>query len=187
MAHMHSREVAEFGALFDRHARVIYNYCFRRTGDWATAEDLMSIVFLEAWRRRTTLRERSQDAILPWLYGVATNVVRNNRRSSRRHSAALARLPPAATETDIASATDNRLDDAYAMRDLLARLRRLPRAQQDVFVLCAWMDLTYEQVAAALNVPVGTVRSRLARARHRLRDEYASEEPSNRDRNGAGS
>ena len=75
-----------FGLLFERHARAIYN-CFRRTADWAVAEDLTSIVFLEAWRRRE--RELLPEKVLPWLYGIATNVIRNRRRSLRRHAAAL--------------------------------------------------------------------------------------------------
>ena len=71
-----------FGLLFERHAKAIYNYCFRRLGDWAAAEDMLSIVFLEAWRRRD--KELPPDKVLPWLYGIATNVVRNRRRSERR-------------------------------------------------------------------------------------------------------
>ncbi len=66
-----------FGLLFERHATAIYNFCFRRIGDWAAAEDLLSIVFLEAWRRRD--KELPPDKVLPWLYGIATNVVRNRR------------------------------------------------------------------------------------------------------------
>jgi DNA-directed RNA polymerase specialized sigma24 family protein len=68
-----------FGLLFDRHAKAIYNYCFRRIGSRATAQDLLSMVFLEAWRRRD--KELPPDKVLPWLYGIATNVVRHQRRS----------------------------------------------------------------------------------------------------------
>ena len=71
-----------FADLFERHAQAIYNYCFRRVGNWASAEDLTSVVFLEAWRRRSV--ELPEGMVLPWLYGVATNVVRNANRS-RRH------------------------------------------------------------------------------------------------------
>ncbi len=79
-----------FGLLFERHAKAIYNYCFRRTGDWALAEDLLSVVFLEAWRRRR--KELEPGKVLPWLYGIATNVVRNQRRSQRRFAGALRRF-----------------------------------------------------------------------------------------------
>src|SRR5438270_1439680 len=81
-----------FGVLFERHAGTVYNYLFRRTGDWAVAEDLTSLVFLEAWRRRRDVRLEHASA-LPWLYGVATNVLRNRRRAQRRYRDALARLP----------------------------------------------------------------------------------------------
>jgi RNA polymerase sigma-70 factor (ECF subfamily) len=71
-----------FGMLFERHARTIYNYCFRRVANWDTAEDLVSIVFLEAWRRLDKPLPSGKE--LPWLYGIATNVIRNRRRAERR-------------------------------------------------------------------------------------------------------
>ncbi|MDX6480730.1 MAG: hypothetical protein QOG85_1240 [Gaiellaceae bacterium] len=157
-----------FGVLFERHARAIYNYCFRRVGDWAMAEDLLSIVFLEAWRRRD--KELDAGNVLPWLYGIATNVVRNRRRAQRRWTAALSRVPAPRPEPDFAGAADERVDDERQAREGLARLGSLPRREQDVFALCVWMDLSYEEAAAALAVPVGTVRSRLSRARARLRE-----------------
>ena len=89
-----------FGELFERHSRSVYNYCFRRTGDWSQAEDLIAVVFLEAWRRRSEIRLEREDA-LPWLLGVATNVIRNARRSQRRQRAALARRSPATDESDL--------------------------------------------------------------------------------------
>jgi RNA polymerase sigma-70 factor (ECF subfamily) len=158
-----------FGTLFERHGRAIYNYCFRRTADWAAAEDLASIVFLEAWRKRESVQIHDETA-LPWLYGVATNVVRNRARSMRRHRAALERLPRG-HEPDFANDAVERLDDARRMRNVLESFRLLPRRDQDVLALCIWSELSYEEAAVALGVPVGTVRSRLARARSRLRDE----------------
>lgn len=157
-----------FGALFERHAKVVYNYCFRRIGSWATAEDLLSIVFIEAWRRRD--QDLPPDKILPWLYGIATNVVRNQRRSERRYAAALNRVPAVEPEPDFAGMSDERVDDEWQAQGALNVLRKLPRREQDVFVLCAWMELSYEDAAVALRVPVGTVRSRLSRARTRLRE-----------------
>jgi RNA polymerase sigma-70 factor (ECF subfamily) len=78
--------------LFDRHARAVYNHCFRRTADWSMAEDLTSVVFLEAWWRRDDVRIQP-DTALPWFLGIANNLLRNAHRSLRRHRAALARLP----------------------------------------------------------------------------------------------
>jgi RNA polymerase sigma factor (sigma-70 family) len=157
-----------FGTIFERHATTVYNYCFRRTGNWAQAEELTAIVFLEAWRRRQQVRLEREDA-LPWLLGVATNVLRNLRRSQRRHRAALERLPPEHV-ADFAGDVDTRLDDERQMRVALRALKQLPRADQDILALCVWEELTYEQAALALGVPVGTVRSRLSRARARLRE-----------------
>ena len=156
-----------FGTIFERHARTVYNYCFRRTGNWSQAEELTAIVFLEAWRRRGQVVLERDEAI-PWLLGVATNVLRNLRRSQRRHRAALERLPREHS-ADFAVDVDERLDDERQMRATLRALRNLPRADQEVLALCVWEELTYEQAAFALGIPVGTVRSRLSRGRDQLR------------------
>ena len=161
-------EPAAFGVLFERHARPVYNYLFRRTADWSLAEDLTSVVFLEAWRRRRDVRLES-DLALPWLLGVATNVLRNRRRSQWRYHAALERIPRERGE-DFADDADGRLDDERRMRVVLRSLSKLPKREQDVLALCGWADLSYEEAAAALGIPVGTVRSRLSRARARLRE-----------------
>lgn len=156
-----------FAELFDRHGDAIYNYLFRRTGDWGTAEELTAVVFLEAWRRRSQLRLERESA-LPWLYGTATNVLRNQRRSLRRHRAALARLPQPGIEPDFAEDAAARVTDAAAVSRLLPLLGRLSRADREVFALCVLAELSYEEAAAALGVKVGTVRSRLSRARARM-------------------
>jgi RNA polymerase sigma-70 factor (ECF subfamily) len=157
-----------FALLFRRHAKAIYNYCFRRLGNWPAAEDMLSVVFLEAWRRRE--KELPEDKVLPWLYGIATNVIRNQRRSERRFVAALRRIPEPPPEATFTDGADERLDDEQQIRRALDLLAQLPRHEREVFALCAWMDLSYEDAALALDVPVGTVRSRLSRARRRLRE-----------------
>jgi RNA polymerase sigma factor (sigma-70 family) len=157
-----------FGIIFERHARAIYNYCFRRVGDWAAAEDLVSVVFLEAWRRRDV--ELPPDKVLPWLFGIATNVVRNRRRTERRHAHALSRVPAPQPGTGFSDDADERLDDERLMSRVLAFVAQLPEREQDVLTLCAWCELSYEDAALALGIPVGTVRSRLSRARARLRE-----------------
>ncbi len=159
---------AAFAVLFERHAKVIYNYCFRRIGDWTAAEDLLSIVFLEAWRRRD--KELPAGKVLPWLYGIATNVIRNRRRSERRYAAALRRLPASEPALGFDDLADARIDDERAMTALLKRIARLPTRERDVLTLCAWMELSYEDAAIALDIPVGTVRSRLSSARRHLRE-----------------
>jgi RNA polymerase sigma factor (sigma-70 family) len=157
-----------FGVLFERHAKPVYNYLFRRTADWSLAEDLTSVVFLEAWRRRRDVRLHG-DLALPWLLGVATNVLRNRRRSQWRYRAALQRLPNECG-VDFSDDADARVDDERRMRSVLRSLAGLPKRDQEVLALCAWADLSYEEAALALDLPVGTVRSRLSRARARMRE-----------------
>jgi RNA polymerase sigma factor (sigma-70 family) len=161
-------EPEAFGVLFERHARSVYNYLFRRTADWSLAEDLTSIVFLEAWRRRHDVR-LERDLALPWLLGVATNVLRNRRRSQWRHRAALERLPRERAE-DFTDDAAGRIDDERGMRGTLRAIASLPQREQDVLALCVWAEQSYEDAALALGIPVGTVRSRLSRARGRLRE-----------------
>jgi RNA polymerase sigma-70 factor (ECF subfamily) len=163
-------DAAAFGVLFERHAGRIYNYCFRRTADWALAEDLTSATFLVAWRSRGRGPLRAESAE-PLLYGIATNVVRNQRRSVKRARDAFRHLPmPRVDEPDFAEETAARLDDQVAMRRLLGVFSRLPRREQDVVALCDWSGLSYEEAAEALGLPIGTVRSRLSRGRRRLRE-----------------
>lgn len=171
-----------FTTMYRRHADAIYNYCFRRVGDWTTAEDLVSIVFLEAWRRRDA--EVHPGKALPWLYGIATNVVRNRRRSERRYAAALRRVPADSPTPDLAEDAVVRANDERQMRRLLARVSELSRHDQDVLALCVWAGLSYEDAALALGVPVGTVRSRLSRARAHLQSLDESNHP---DEGSAGS
>lgn len=164
-----SGDTAAFGALFDRYADAVYRYCFRRTGDWAVAEDLVSVVFFEAWRRRRDVQLRG-GRLLPWLLGVATNVLRNQRRSLRRYRAALARIPPLSPERDFADDLAERVDAERAMRAVLAEVHRLPQGEQEVIGLCVWEGLTSGEAAEALGIPEATVRTRLFRARARLRE-----------------
>jgi RNA polymerase sigma-70 factor, ECF subfamily len=161
-------DTAAFGLLFERHAKEIYNYCFRRLGEWSAAEEAVSVVFLEAWRRRD--KELPPDKVLPWLYGVATNVLRNQRRSERRFSAALRRVPLPAVTPDFSGEADERLDEERQMRRVLLLMAQLPQREQEVLALCVWSGLSYEEAAIALAIPVGTVRSRLSRARQRFRE-----------------
>lgn len=157
-----------FGLLFERHGNTIYNFCFRRVGNWAAAEDLLSVVFLECWRRRDA--EIPTGMVVAWLYGIATNVLRNQHRSERRYAAALMRIPEPPTGPPVGDLAAQRIDDERQMQRVLAFVRQLPRRELEVFALCGWFELTYEDAALALGIPVGTVRSRLSRARKRLQE-----------------
>ncbi|MBM0256072.1 RNA polymerase sigma factor [Micromonospora sp. 4G55] len=156
-----------FAVLFREHGRAVYNHCFRLTGDWSAAEDCTSLAFLEAWR----LRERAEPhggSLLPWLMGIATFVVHRRRRVARRHQALMDRLPPPGLLPDIAEEVVGRLEDQERIAVIRHVLGRLSRADREVLALCVWSGLDYAAAAAALDVPVGTVRSRLSRARRRL-------------------
>jgi len=100
---------AAFGVLFTRHAAAVHRYCYRRTGSVALAEDLTSIVFLHAWRRRAEV-ELDSVPVRAWLFGVATQVVRNGTRARRRHRNLLARIPPPAAAGDHADEVAARVD-----------------------------------------------------------------------------
>jgi RNA polymerase sigma-70 factor (ECF subfamily) len=118
------------------------------------------------------------DSALPLLYGIATNALRNQRRSLKRAREALGRLPLSRPdEPDFSEETATRLDDEDTMRQLLRVFSRLPRREQDVVALCDWSGLSYEDAAGVLGVPIGTVRSRLSRGRRRLRELAAAGGP----------
>jgi RNA polymerase sigma factor (sigma-70 family) len=156
-----------FIELWDSYSQAIFRYCFRRTAERESASDLVSIVFLEAWRRRDRLV--AQDKGLPWLYGIATNVLRNQSRSRRRHAAALRRLHADFIEPDFSDSIVARIDDEAVMRDILVAIRGLSDLEQDVLALCIWQGLSPKDASLALDVPEVTVRTRLHRARNHLR------------------
>jgi RNA polymerase sigma factor (sigma-70 family) len=157
-----------FGSLFEEYAKAVYNYAFRLTGDWSTAEDVVALTFLEGWRLRETLDEDG-GSLRPWLLGIATNVARNTRRAARRHEAALLRLPPAQVVEDFAEELAGRIDDAERLVAVQRSLAVLRKSEREVVALCIWSGLDYAATGQALGIPVGTVRSRLSRARKKLR------------------
>lgn len=161
----------EFAAIFDRHAPHIHRYLARRVGA-QHADDLLAETFTAAFRKRGTYHVDRTDA-RPWLYGMATNVVGQHRREEARqyrlHAVALPDLP-VESPADRAIASSS----AHSLRGRVgAALQGLSQGDRDVLLLIAWEDLSYDEVAAALDIPVGTVRSRLHRARKQVRDELA--------------
>ncbi|NUR88397.1 MAG: RNA polymerase sigma factor [Nonomuraea sp.] len=156
-----------FGELFDEFAKAVYNHAYRLVGDWSAAEDVVSLTFLEAWRLRTRI-DADGGSLRPWLLGIATNVARNQRRAARRHREAMSRMPPPEPMPDFAEELVGRLGDAQRLADVRAAYLGLRRQEQDVLSLCAGAGLDYAEAAEALGIPVGTVRSRLSRARRKL-------------------
>ncbi|GAA0578959.1 sigma-70 family RNA polymerase sigma factor [Kribbella sandramycini] len=161
-------ETEAFGSLFDRHATAVYNFLFRRTASWSDAEDLTSLVFLHGWRRRAEV-ELVHDSALPWLLRTADYVLRNEFRRQRFRRLNLLRQT-AVDEPDHAEGVAARIDDEREAQRLRALLRKLPKHEQEIVELCFWSGLDAQSAAVALDVPLGTVKSRLSRARKRLRD-----------------
>ncbi|MFC4591423.1 RNA polymerase sigma factor [Sphaerisporangium corydalis] len=163
-----------FAVVFDRHADEIFRYAARRLGA-EPAEDVTAEVFLVAFRGRVRY-DRSRPDARPWLYGIATNVTSQYRRAERRRTRAMARVP-----AERPGAFDERSADrvtAESLQPALARaLSGLSSRERDLLLLVAWTDLTYEEVALALGLPIGTVRSRLHRVRAKLRRALGGVDP----------
>lgn len=153
--------VEAFSALYRAHLAVIVRYLTRRLGPDA-AEDAAAEVFVRAFRQRDTYEARHPSP-LPWLYGIAVNVIAEHRVHEHRRLKTMQRLASQRPIADDPPSSSGTLDPS-----VLRALRRLTRADRETLLLVAWGELTYEETAAALNVPVGTVRSRLARARAQI-------------------
>lgn len=149
-----------FMVVFERHYAAIARYLARRLPP-DVAADLASETFVRAFAARARF-EPSRDDALPFLYGIAANLIRRHRRSEERMLRAYARAGAAASARETAE-----LSDTAA---LAAVLRELRPVEREVLLLYAWAGLDYEQIAQALEIPVGTVRSRLSRTRRRLRE-----------------
>jgi RNA polymerase sigma factor (sigma-70 family) len=152
-----------FAELFDRYFAVVHRYLARRVGV-ELAGDLTSQCFVVAFERRASF-DPAAGQVQPWLLGIATDLLRHHWRTEQRVLETRARLSRERAREDH--------DDSWEDIDpeLAAALAHLDGDQRDVLFLFAWIELSYEEVATALGVPIGTVRSRLARARARLRAE----------------
>jgi RNA polymerase sigma-70 factor (ECF subfamily) len=157
-----------FTELFERHAQAVWNHAYRLTGSWSAAEDLTSNTFLIAWRKRADLT-LIRDSALPWLYTVAGNLARTEQRGASRRLRLLRRLPVPRAESDHADRVAAQLDGEALLREVIAAVRNLPRAQRQVVELCLLGDLPIADAAALLEVAEVTVRAHLSRARGHLR------------------
>ena len=169
------QEPETFAELYDRHAEPIHRYVSRRLGD-AMADDVVADTFLAAFRRRQGYDLRRPDA-RPWLYGIAANLIGKHRRAEVRMLRAFARTGADPAVDGHADRIDNRVSAAAVQRDLAAALAGLSAGDRDVLLLIAWADLSYEETATALDIPLGTVRSRLNRARRKVREALGGQNP----------
>ncbi|HEV2372436.1 MAG TPA: RNA polymerase sigma factor [Streptosporangiaceae bacterium] len=163
-----------FGALFDRHAPAISRYITRRLGPDA-ADDLVAETFLVAFRKRGHYDAEHTDA-RPWLYGIATRLIARQRRDEVRFFRAIARTGVDPAAGPVAEEVTDRVAAQAARCELAAALAGLSQAQRDVLLLVA-SGLAYEEAAIALAVPVGTVSSRLVRARRKVREALGGQDP----------
>ena len=160
---------ASFGELFDRHATTMFRYFVRRVGP-DDADSLLGELFRIAFEKRAGFDTDRAEA-RPWLYGIASNLLARHRQGEARRLDATARLVDTSTTApDLFSEVDARLDASRLWADVAAAIATLPQGERDALLLFAWEGMPYDQIAAALDVPVGTVRSRLNRARGRLRE-----------------
>lgn len=167
-----------FATIFDRHAAHIQRYLARRLGQQA-ADDLVAETFLVAFDKRARYDLARFDA-RPWLYGIATNLVRQHQRQEIREYRLRATVGPEPDQDSHADRVAAQVTAAAMHRMLAAALAALAEGDRDVLLLIAWEGLTYEGVAEALGIPVGTVRSRLSRARRQVRAALTDDmEPAN--------
>ncbi|WP_030169273.1 RNA polymerase sigma factor [Spirillospora albida] len=166
-----------FAVLFDRYSAMLYRYVSRRLGP-ETAEDVVGETFLVAFSRRHRYDVARPDA-RPWLFGIATKLVARQHRTEGARYRALRRSPVDGPVDGPADRVAAGVTASAARPLLLEALDGLARRDRDVLLLVAWGDLTYEEVASALDIPVGTVRSRLNRARRKVRAVLGDSNPMN--------
>lgn len=166
---------AVFATLYDRHAPAVYRYLAQRLGDHA-ADDVMSETFLVAFERRDAYDREVTDA-RPWLLGIATRLMRKHARLEAVAWKGMAADMAAQVAPDFIERAGSRLDAERLTRRLAAALRKLSDADRDTLLLYAWGHLDYGAIATAMGVPIGTVRSRLNRARRILRRAAGTDTP----------
>lgn len=155
-----------FGVLYERHAAAIHRYVTRRLGN-VVADDVVADTFLIAFRGRARYDPARRTAG-PWLYGIASNLIAKHHRAEIRLYRACLRTGTDPVAEPYIDRVEARVLSAGWQRPLAGALARLSAKDRDVLLLIAWAELSYEQVAQALDIPIGTVRSRLNRARRKV-------------------
>lgn len=158
-----------FRELFARHHQAIYNFAFRRTTSWSQAEDIVQSTFTTLWRRARegTLDPLRGDTCRPLLFSLAVDEMRNLARGGRRWLGLITRVGSTASREDH-DPTQDWVESEHRMRLIRKELQALPEAQRLVIELVVWSELTMAQTADILGIEVGTVKSRLSRARQKL-------------------
>jgi RNA polymerase sigma factor (sigma-70 family) len=166
-------DTAAFAQLYDRHAVALYRYAQRRLGA-DIAQEVVAETFLAAFAARTRYDPSRSDA-RPWLYGILTREIASHHRRETARLRALGRYAPDAPTDGPADRVAAGVSAQAARQRLAAALARLTAGERDVLLLYAWGDLSYDEIAVALNIPGGTVRSRLSRARRKTREALGTD------------
>ena len=161
-----------FMPLVQRHQRVLFGYLARRVGR-DHAEDITSETFTRAFAQRHRFDTDRPDA-RPWLFGIATNLLRNQARSEVRQLRAYRRHGVEDRSFDDHAGSEARMDALSQSSALAEALAELKPGDRDALLMFAWNDMSYEDIAESLDIPVGTVRSRLNRARRIVQDHLAA-------------
>ncbi|WP_104165434.1 RNA polymerase sigma factor [Cryobacterium sp. N22] len=173
-------DAGAFGELFDEHRDRVFGHALRALASRHDAEDATAIVFLELWRHRRRVRVVN-GSVIGWLLVTTNNVCRNQARSARRYRLALSKLSPERSHPDPSDELGAELDrdrKAPGVREIFAQLSA---RDQDILTLCVLEELTTAEAALALRIPVGTVKSRLYRAKNRMAELMLQSAPDVRE------
>ena len=164
-----------FSALYDRYASALYRFAYQRVGE-QVAEDVVADTFLAAFQQRDSFHADRGD-VRPWLFGILTNKLARHYRTEKARYRAFARSAAQTVQDGPADEIAERLTAQAARASLAKALGRLSAGDRDVLLLIAWCDFSYGEVATALGIPTGTVRSRLNRARRKVREILGGTDP----------
>jgi RNA polymerase sigma factor (sigma-70 family) len=161
-----------FAMIFDRHFKSVYRFVVARCGVNA-AEDVTSEIFITAFEKRSSFKR--VPSARPWLLGIANNVV---ARHLDKHYASIDVLRQylsgeSGELPDPLASIEQRESDSELKQEVASAIGRLNHGDRDALLLFCWEGLSYEEVAATLKIPIGTVRSRISRARRQVGDSIS--------------
>jgi RNA polymerase sigma factor (sigma-70 family) len=173
-------DAGAFGEIFDLHRDRVFGHALRALASRHDAEDVTAIAFLELWRHRRRVRVVN-GSIVGWLLVTTNNVCRNQARSARRYRLALAKLSPEPATPDPSDDTAAGIDRARRAPGVREVFAQLSARDQDILTLCVLEELTTAEAALALRIPIGTVKSRLSRAKTRMAELMLQAAPDARE------
>ncbi|MFC0678300.1 RNA polymerase sigma factor [Lysobacter korlensis] len=176
---------AAFTALFDRYEKRVLNVCWRIVQHREDAEDAAAIAFQTLWSRRHHVRE-VDGSVWPWLLTTTVNVCNTYRRGRGRYRTFLAKLRPEVWHVSATEVAEQRIEQQGRLGPTWTAFARLTADEQTILLLCVVEELPQADVARALGIRPGTVKSRLSRAKERLRNLIETESALRADPAGEG-